>query len=314
MNPKRTPPAKSQALYLDHFELREAPFVLTPHTGFFHGGGMRGETLSALEYASMHTEGVITITGEVGTGKTLLARMLIERKPAQLEIVHIPNPSMTRDEIVATIARELHVKLGQLRPIEVLKALQTRLITLHGRGKRVLVLIDEAQVIAADSLEEIRLLSNLEAGSRKLLGIVLVGQPELAQTLATARMRPLRERITERFHLGPLSATDVADYLAFRLRRAGGNPHLFEPRAVALIARASEGLGRRINILSDKALLAAFAAGESCVRESHARQAIAEASFTRLNGWRHRISVGAAGLLARLLRPRLDASGAGLST
>lgn len=281
-------PARPQALYLDHFGLHEAPFVLTPQTGFFHGGGMRGEILAALEYAVLHSEGVITVTGEVGTGKTMLARMLIERRPPDLEIVHIPNPSMTRDDLVATIARDLRVPVDALRPVDVLRALQSRLITLHGMGRRVTVLIDEAQVISADSLEEIRLLSNLEAGSRKLLGIMLVGQPELRETLATARMRPLRERITERFYLGPLSTAETAGYLTHRLRRAGAHPQLFEPRAVARIAQAAEGLGRRINILADKSLLAAFAAGEARVSEAHARQAIAEAAFTQLAGWRHR--------------------------
>ena len=274
-------------LYLDHFNLREAPFTLTPATQFFHRGGNRGAVLEALQYAAMNTQGVVTVTGEVGTGKTMLSRMLMENKPKSLEIAYIANPALTRDEIILTIAQELRMRPADKSPAEVLKALQKRLIELHLKGKQVSVLIDEAHVIGADTLEEIRLLSNLETRHNKLLRIILVGQDELRHTLATARMRPLRERITERFHLGPLGAADIADYLASRLRCAGGNPQTFEPRAVALLARASEGLSRRINILADKALLAAFADGSMRVRDTHVRQAIADARFTRLHGWTH---------------------------
>lgn len=271
-----------RAMYLAHFALAEPPFTLTPHTQFFHDGGNRGAILQALQYAAMHSEGVVTVTGEVGTGKTMLARMLIETKPKSLEIAYIANPALTRDEIILTVAQELRMRPTGKSPAEVLKALQKRLVDLHQKGKRVSVLIDEAHVIPPDTLEEIRLMSNLETRHHKLLRIILVGQDELGQTLATARMRPLRERITERFHLGPLSPTDTADYLSYRLRCAGGDPHLFEPRAVAVLARASEGLSRRVNILADKALLAAFADGSRWVREAHVRQAIADARFTSL--------------------------------
>lgn len=279
--------ADTRSVILDHFNLREAPFSLTPHTDFFYDGGDRGAVLQALTYACQHTEGVITLTGEVGTGKTMLSRMLVEQRPRHIELVYIANPSMTRDEIVATIAGELRMRIKELRPVEILKALQKRLIDLHAKGKRVMVLIDEAHVIPPETLEEIRLLSNLETRQHKLLRIILVGQDELKQTLATPAMRPLRERITERFHLGPLNAGDVAEYLSCRLRRAGGDPQTFEPRAAALLARASAGLSRRVNILADKAMLAAYCDGQRLVGEQHVRQAIAEAAFIPLKGWRH---------------------------
>lgn len=288
----------NKAVYLNHFCLREQPFSLTPHTDFFFGGGDRGAILQAMCYATAQTEGVIMLTGEVGTGKTMLSRMLIERRPPGIELVYIANPSMTRDEIVATIAGELKLRIRGLSPVEILKALQTRLVNLHARGKRVMVLIDEAHVIPPETLEEIRLLSNLETRHHKLLRIILVGQDELKQTLATPAMRPLRERITERFALTPLNAGDVAKYLSYRLRRAGGDPQTFEPRAAALLARASVGLSRRVNILAEKSLLAAFCEGERFVAERHVRSAIQEAAFTPLSSWRNWWA-----RLATMLRP-----------
>ena len=276
----------NKAVYLNHFCLREQPFSLTPHTDFFFDGGDRGAILQAMRYATEQTEGVIMLTGEVGTGKTMLSRMLIERRPPGIELVYVANPSMTRDEIIATIAGELKLRVRGLSAVETLKALQTRLVSLHARGKRVMVLIDEAHVIPPETLEEIRLLSNLETRHHKLLRIILVGQDELKQTLATPAMRPLRERITERFSLAPLDAGDVAKYLSYRLRRAGGDPQTFEPRAAALLARASVGLSRRVNILAEKALLAAYCEGERFVAERHVRTAIQEAAFTPLSGWR----------------------------
>ncbi len=302
--------AVGRPLYLDHFVLREPPFKLTPHTPFFYPGGNRGAILRALLYAAMNTEGVVTVTGEVGTGKTMLARMLIDHRPSSLEIAYIANPAMTRDDIVLTIAQELRIRPTGRTPRELLKALQMKLIELHLEGKRVSVLIDEAHVMSPDALEEIRLLSNLETRQHKLLRIILVGQDELRQTLATARMRPLRERITERFQLGPLGAADVADYLSYRLRLAGGDPQTFEPRAVALIARDSEGLGRRINILADKALLAAFAERERFVADRHARMAIADARFVPLYGWRAWVASAAASFTAATRWRRPAASSA----
>lgn len=293
MNSTLSTRADGRPLYLDHFVLREAPFRLTPHTRYFFAGGERGAMLRALLYASANTEGVITVTGEVGTGKTLLSRMLIDHCPPSVEIAYIANPALTRDDIVFTIAQELQVPVAGLSAPERLKALQARLIDLHLQGRRVLVLIDEAHVMTPDALEEIRLLSNLETREHKLLRVMLVGQAELGETLATARMRPLRERITERFELGPLGSRDVAAYVSHRLRRAGGDPRTFEPAAIELLARASEGLGRRINILAEKSLLAAYAEGERFVSVQHVRQAVEDARFVPLHGWPARLAAAA---------------------
>lgn len=282
LNPQ-THPLSQGPVYLRHFNLREAPFTLTPNTGFFYEGGDRGAALAALQYACENTEGVITVTGEVGTGKTMLSHMLIANKPRNLEVVYISNPALARDEIVHLIASDLHMRnLAVLRPVQVLKNLQKRLIELHAKGKRVLLLIDEAHVMSPGTLEEIRLLSNLETNRHKLIRIMLVGQDELNRTLASSEMRPLRERITERFPLGVLSVSEVAHYLAFRLRKAGGNPQLFEPKAAAALARAAGGISRRVNILAEKALLAAYAEGCDTVRLLHVQEAIRETRFKRL--------------------------------
>ncbi len=278
----------ARPLLLEFFNLRESPFTLTPATEFFYEGGERGAILEALLYAAQYTEGVITVTGEVGTGKTMLARTMIERKPKNLDVVYVANPSMSRDEIVEFIASELRVKTTDLRPSQVIQALYRKLIALYARGRRVVLLVDEAHVMSPQALEEIRLLSNLESDRHKLLRIVLVGQDELKATLATPQMRPLRERITERFPLGPLSAGEVATYLSHRLRRAGGDPQTFQPKAAAVLARASLGLSRRVNILAEKSMLAAFVAGSQTVTVSHVKQAIAEAEFRRLGSWRIR--------------------------
>jgi MSHA biogenesis protein MshM len=272
-----------QPIYLAHFNLRETPFSLTPNTNFFYEGADRGETLEALCYASQHTEGVITMTGEVGTGKTMLSRMLIEKKPANVEIVFVSNPALDRDEIVQLIARELKVRnLNGLRPVDILRKLETRLIDLHMKGKRVLILIDEAHVMSLSALEEVRLLSNLETNRHKLLRIMLVGQDELNRTLETQEMRPLRERVTERFPLALLSAADVARYLSFRLRKAGAAPDVFSPKAVVALAKASKGVNRRINILAEKALVAAYVAESRTVEPLHVAAAIKEANFSGL--------------------------------
>ena len=245
------------ALYLEHFGLDEPPFRITPHTEFFFDGAERGATLEALSYAVLHDEGIVKVSGEVGSGKTMLCRMLMERLPAEVATIYLATPSLARDEILHAIADELELKLSEQRTVA-LRELQEHLIGLYAAGRRVVILIDEAHVMPEDTLEQVRLLSNLESSRHKLLQIVLFGQPELDATLAKPSLRQLRDRITHSFRMRPLAATEVAKYVAFRMRAAGyRGPEVFAPRATALLARASGGLTRRINILADKALLAA---------------------------------------------------------
>ena len=273
-------------LYLEHFGLNEPPFRITPHTDFFFEGAERGATLEALAYAVLHDEGIVKVSGEVGSGKTMLCRMLMERLPAEVATIYLATPSFARDEILQAIADDLELRLSERRTVA-LRELQEHLITLYGGGRRVVILIDEAHVMPEDTLEQVRLLSNLESSRHKLLQIVLFGQPELDSTLAKASLRQLRDRITHSFRMRPLAAPEVARYLDFRMRAAGyRGPQVFAPRAARQLARASGGLTRRINILADKALLAAYSEGAHAVTERHVKAAVADSEFAAAPGQR----------------------------
>lgn len=272
------------SLYLDHFGLREPPFRITPHTDFFFTGANRGPTLDALIYAITQDEGIVKVTGEVGSGKTMLCRMLLERLPENVETLYLANPSLSRQEILGAIADELGVPVEGKATHSLTRALQDALIERYANGKRVVLLIDEAHAMPAESLEEIRLLSNLESKAAKLLQIALFAQPELDERLAATDMRQLRERITQHFNLAPLKQDDVAAYIEFRLRAAGYHgPNPFSADAVTMIAKISEGLSRRINILADKALLAAYSSGTHLVGRNEIKIAAQDARFSPLS-------------------------------
>jgi type II secretory pathway predicted ATPase ExeA len=293
------------ALYLEHFGLREPPFRITPHTDFFFDGADRGTTLEALLYAIQHEEGIVKVVGEVGSGKTLLCRVLIERLPKHVETVYLANPSFSRDEILYAVAEELKIEFSRERAPIALRALQDRLIATYAEGRRTVILIDEAHAMPEETLEEVRLLSNLETSRHKLLQIVLFGQPELDEMLALPGLRQLKDRITHSFRMRPLSQAEITNYLGYRMRAAGyRGPDVFAPEAVVRIARASDGLTRRINILADKALLAAFSDGTHAVTAREARAAIADSEFAPT--WRARrpfalyAAIGATGLAVGL--------------
>ena len=284
------------SLYLEHFGLAEPPFRITPHTDFFFDGADRGATLGALIYAILHDEGIVKLSGEVGSGKTMLCRVLMERLPQHVETIYLATPSLARDEILHAIADDLELRLTHERTTVALRELQEHLIRLYGAGRRVVVLIDEAHVMPEETLEQVRLLSNLESNRHKLMQLVLFGQPELDATLAKPSLRQLRDRITHAFRMRPLSAPEVAKYVSFRMRAAGyRGPDVFAPGALARVARASGGLTRRINILADKSLLAAFTQNVHAVTERHVRAAIADSEFARLRRpWRPAVYAGAA--------------------
>lgn len=269
-------------MYLDHFGLNEPPFRITPHTDFFFAGANRGPTLDALLYAITHDEGIVKVSGEVGSGKTMLCRVLMERLPRHVETIYMANPSLSRDEILIAIADELKLDPGSERGTRVLRSIQGALIERFAAGSRVVVLIDEAHAMPRETLEEIRLLSNLESNRNKLLQIVLFGQPELDDLLNTSEMRQLKERITHGFRLEPLVRNDIRSYIDYRMRAAGyRGPNPFTPGAIRRIDDASKGLTRRINILADKSLLAAFAANTHSIGEREAKRAVADSDFYR---------------------------------
>ncbi|MFN3398451.1 MAG: ExeA family protein, partial [Sulfurimicrobium sp.] len=274
-------------MYLAHFGLSQPPFRITAHTEFFYGGGNRGAILDALIYAIRQGEGIIKVSGEVGSGKTMLCRMLQERLPAEVETVYLANPSVSPDEILHAIAFEMQLSLPrEASRLEVMQALQDYLLERHAQGKQVVVFVEEAQGMPLATLEEIRLLSNLETQHYKLLQIVLFGQPELDRNLNSPEIRQLKERITHSFALKPLTATEIRDYLMFRLRAADYHgPDLFGTAVVKLIARASKGLIRRVNIIADKALLAAFAENTHTLSAKHVRAAIEDSAFDRPAGF-----------------------------
>ncbi|MDR3221452.1 MAG: AAA family ATPase [Candidatus Accumulibacter sp.] len=279
-------------MYLEHFGLSEAPFSITPHTEFFFAGAKRGATLEALTYAITHDEGIVKVSGEVGSGKTMLCRMLLEQLPEDVETVYLATPSLSREDIPRAIAGELKIELPDSQTYQTMRFLQERLLEIHASGRRVVVMIDEAHAMPAETLEEIRLLSNLESGRHKLLHIVLFGQPELDERLSERDMRQLKDRITHHFALEPLHRDDIGGYLMFRLQAAGyRGPDLFTPDAIRLIARASQGLSRRINILADKSLLAAFSEGKQVVDSPQIRVAIRDARFSPMSGKHERILV-----------------------
>lgn len=270
-------------MYLDYFGLSEHPFRITPHTDFFFTGSDRGAILNALLYAAQHEEGIIKVTGEVGSGKSMLCRMLMDNLPNNIVFIYLANPSLNRDEILFAIADDLGLVVPtNARIAFLIRQLQETLVELYSQGKRVLLLVDEAHAMPAESLEEIRLLSNLESSKHKLLQIILFGQQELDSLLNTAKMRPLRERITQHFRLAPLGHKDIDDYINFRLTAAGyAGPKLFELKALQRIVEASQGLARRINILADKSLLAAYTTGRKTINESLVDFAIKDAGYNK---------------------------------
>ena len=247
-------------MYLDYFGLKEAPFRITPNTEYWYAGGQRGEILAALGYAIGQGEGIIKVVGEVGSGKTMLCRMLVAKLPPHIDSVYLGNPTLAPDEMLAAILADLGVDTPADGRQARLAQLNQVLLDRHEAGRRVVVFVEEAQGISLDNLEFLRLLTNLETATDKLLQIVLFGQPELDAMLADPRIRQLKDRITLCLNLSPLTTSEVADYLRARLTVAGyRGPDLFPAPLAMRMAQVSGGLSRRINVLADKTLLAAYA-------------------------------------------------------
>jgi type II secretory pathway predicted ATPase ExeA len=270
-------------MYEDYFGLERPPFKITPDTSLFYDGGKRGDILAALVYAIHRGEGIIKVVGEVGSGKTMLCRMLQLRLPDTVEIVYIANPSVSAEDILFVIAHELSLQVTkQASKHEVMHMLQDYLLQRHMENKQVVLFIEEAQGMPLDTLEEVRLLSNLETDENKLLQIILFGQPELDRNLSEQSIRQLRERITHNFELAALTQDEIHNYLNFRMREVGyTGPELISTAVAKKVEQHSEGLLRRINIIGDKILLSAFAEGTHNLTSKHVTAAVNDSAFNQ---------------------------------
>jgi MSHA biogenesis protein MshM len=262
-------------MYLAHFGLHELPFGLTPDTAYAYATRSHQEALNTLLLATQTGEGFIKITGEVGTGKTLLCRRFLASQGEGTRSCYLPNPLLTPHTLLLAIADELELKLRpEATEYELLKSINSELLSLAAEGQRVVVCVDEAQALPLKSLETLRLLTNLETEKRKLLQVVLLGQPELDTRLALSCMRQLRQRIAFHYRLTGLTRQELREYLHHRLHVAGRQGvELFSPAAITALERATGGTPRLINILAHKALLAVYGEGGHSVEARHVHAA-----------------------------------------
>ncbi len=289
-------------MYLDYFGLKRPPFKITPDASMFYDGGARGNALDALIYAILNGEGIVKVVGEVGSGKTMLCRMLELKLPAEVEIVYIANPNISPEHILHTIAIELDINIDESSSrLEVMQKLQHFLLERHKSGYQIVVFVEEAQGMPIETLEEIRLMSNLETDQDKLLQIVLFGQPELDENLKQPEIRQLKERITHSFFLSPFTDEEVHKYLNFRMTVAGYHgPDIFSPKIAKLICKLTGGLLRRINIVSDKVLLSAFAQQTHNIDKKHVTAAVDDSEFSTVTSVKSPFKFVVAGLAASL--------------
>lgn len=250
-------------MYLGYYGLQEAPFSITPDPRFVYLSERHRDALAHLLFGvdKGGGGGFVQLTGEVGTGKTTLSRLLLEQLPAHARVALVLNPCQSAVELLATVCEELHIDIEGRRGStkSLVDALNAYLLDAYAQGLRVVLLIDEAQNLPADALEQVRLLTNLETDTQKLLQILLLGQPELRSMLARPELRQLAQRITARYHLTPLDAQETADYLRHRWRVAGGQKFPFDAKAVQRLHRRAGGIPRLLNVIAERALLAGYA-------------------------------------------------------
>jgi general secretion pathway protein A len=266
-------------MYNDFFLLRESPFAITPDPRYLYMSERHADALAHLLYGINEAGGFIQLTGEVGTGKTTLVRALLERLPQNTDVAVILNPRVSPIELLQSVCDELRVPVhnkASASSKELIDTLNEHLLTAYTRGRRVVVLLDEAQNLSQETLEQVRLLTNLETSRRKLLQIILVGQPELRAVLSRNELRQLAQRITGRFHLGPLSRQNTASYVRHRLSIAGATADIFTAIALREVHRLSGGVPRVINVICDRALLGAYTQSERVVNASMVRRAAGE--------------------------------------
>ena len=266
-------------MYLYHFGIKELPFSLTPNTHFYFGLPSHDEAMQVLTTAVQTGEGFIKVTGEVGTGKTLLCRKLLNEIPEAFRVAYIPNPALTPEEMRFALASELGIdELENINQQQLTQKIQLELLEVSRRGQSVVLIIDEAQNIPWETFEALRLFTNLETESRKLIQVVLFGQPELDQMLKSERLRQLRQRITFSYTLRPLTKDELRAYVGHRMRRAGhqGKP-LFNSSAIRALYKYSKGIPRLTNIMCHKAMMLAYGTGSYEIKR---KQIVAAAKDT----------------------------------
>ena len=266
-------------MYTSFFGLREKPFAITPDPRYLYLSERHAEALAHLLYGINEAGGFIQLTGEIGTGKTTVIRSLLEQLPGHADVALILNPRVTPAEFLLTICEELHVHVpesGRGSTKVLMDLLGRHLLDTHARGRRVVLIVDEAQNLGTETLEQVRLLTNLETATTKLLQIILIGQPELRELLDRPELRQLAQRITGRYHLSPLSQAETAGYVKHRIRVAGATAEAFTPTALREVHRLSHGIPRVINVICDRALLGAFTQEDHRVGAALIRQAASE--------------------------------------
>lgn len=275
-------------MYNAYFGFSEAPFSIAPDPRYLYLSEQHREALAHLVYGMGDQGGFVVLTGEVGTGKTTVCRCLLQQIPPHVDVAVVVNPRQSPHEILQTICNELGVALpeGELTSKQLTDELNDFLLHTHARGRNAILIVDEAQNLSVDVLEQLRLLTNLETNERKLLQLILLGQPELNDVLARPDLRQLAQRITARYHLQPLTATEVGHYIAHRLAVAGYRGPLFTEAALRQIYRLSQGVPRLINVLCDRALLGAYASNLTVVDHLLVKQAAREVMPPRSVGKR----------------------------
>jgi general secretion pathway protein A len=272
-------------MYLSFYGLTEKPFSITPDPRYLYLGGRHAEALAHLVYGITEAGGFVQLTGEVGTGKTTVVRSLLAKQPDNTEIALVLNPRMNASEFIATLCSELGIFLPDKAvgsEKELIDILNRYLLKAHAQGKRVVLIVDEAQNLTPELLEQVRMLTNLETETQKLLQIILIGQPELREMLARNDLRQLAQRITGRYHLDPLSRDESAAYVRHRLRIAGATGEIFTNGALAELYRVSGGVPRLLNIIGDRALLGGYSADQHVITASLIRRAASEVSGHRI--------------------------------
>ncbi len=246
-------------MYLKHFGLKTKPFLVTPETESFFTGGTRHAFWESLVYVLKTDEGIFKVVGEVGSGKTTVCRYLLKKlSTKRFKTIYFADPTLTREQMLFALADGLDLPLDRSAPETMIVKLQKRLAEIYASDRRVVLLIDEAHAMPEETLDQIRLLSQVEASGNKIMQIVLFGPEELDHNLALPELRPVRERITQSFRLKRLNLKDISEYLVFKMKSAGyEGPNVFTLNAVKLMVRMTNGVPRRINILADKALLSA---------------------------------------------------------